>query len=206
MNRACDEMIVLPTAYFGPISYYAALYQAPEVVIDAHEHYVKQSIRNRCIIGTNQGPQSLSYSVQKGNRPHQPITSVMLSDHGNWMHQHLYSLATYYGNSPFYEYYIDELREVMTKGHDGTLFGFNEALRRKICELIGFEPNLRYSEQWMGSPDRDIVEGTAVDHTPYYQVARVGSDMDFMPNLSILDLLFNLGNESILYLDKWNRN
>lgn len=200
------EPIILPTAYFAPIAYYAALFQSPEVVIESQEHYVKQSIRNRCVIGTNQGPQTLSYSVQKGNKLKMPIREVKLSDHGNWMHQHLYSLATYYGNSPFYEYYIDELREVMEHGHDGTLFGFNEALRQKVCELIGFEPRVRYSDQWMGGVDQNITEGLTIDHTPYYQVARVGSTQPFMPNLSILDLLFNMGNESILYLNQWNRN
>ena len=189
--------VVLPVAYFAPISYYAVLFHAPEVVIEAHEHYVKQSLRNRCIIGTNQGPQALSYSVQKGNRLKMPIREVMLSDHGNWMHQHLYSLATYYGNSPFYEFYIDELREVMLKGHDGSLFGFNEALRQKVCELIGFEPRVRYSEEWMG-PLPALPQ--LAEMPPYYQVARVGTDMPFMPDLSILDLLFNLGPESLLYL------
>lgn len=199
-------MVVLPVAYFAPISYYATMFQSPEVVIEAQEHYVKQSIRNRCVIGTNQGPQTLSYSVQKGNKLKMPIREVLLSDHGNWMHQHLYSLATYYGNSPFYEYYIDELREVMQHGHDGTLFGFNEALRRKVCELIGFEPNVRYSEHWMGGVDADITEGVTIDTTPYYQVATVGTGQPFMANLCILDLLFNMGNESILYLNQWNRD
>lgn len=198
--------MVLPTAYFGPIAYFAALYHEPQVLIEAKEHYVKQSIRNRCTIGTNQGPQSLSYSVQKGNKLKMPITEVLLSDHGNWMHQHLYSLATYYGNSPFYEYYIDEIRDVMLRGHDGTLFGFNEALRKKICELIGFEPNIIYSTEWMGGVEQHIVEGQWIDKTPYYQVARIGNDLPFMPNLSILDLLFNMGNESILYLHKWNKD
>ena len=196
-------MIVLPTAYFAPISYYAALFHEDDVVIEACEHYVKQSIRNRCVIGTNQGPQTLSYSVQKGNRLKMPIREVMLSDHGNWMHQHLYSLATYYGSSPFFEYYIDELRQVMLSGHDGSLFGFNEALRTKVCELIGFEPKVRYSTQWMGGVNPEVTEGLALDQTPYYQVARVGTSMPFMPNLSILDLLFNTGNESILYLRDW---
>lgn len=199
-------MLVLPTAYFAPISYYAALYQSPEVVIEACEHYVKQSIRNRCVIGTNQGPQTLSYSVQKGNKLKMPVTEVLLSDHGNWMHQHLYALATYYGSSPFFDFYIDEIREVMLKGHDGSLFDFNEALRRKVCELIGFEPNVTYSTEWMGGVDLDITEGNVQDTTPYYQVARVGTDKAFMPNLSVLDLLFNLGPESILYLNQWNKN
>lgn len=198
--------MVLPVAYFAPIAYYAALLHEPEVVIETHEHYVKQSIRTRCVIGTNQGPQTLTYSVQRGDKPKMPIGEVRLSDHGDWMHQHLYSLATYYGASPFYEYYIDELRHVMQHGHDGTLVGFDEALRQKVCELIGFEPRVRYSTEWMGDIDADIAEGRAQCLTPYYQVARVGSHRPFMPNLSILDLLFNMGNESLLYLNQWKRD
>ena len=194
-------MIVLPTAYFGPVSYYAALFHEEEVVIEACEYYVKQTIRNRCIIATNQGPQTLSINVQKGNSPQLPIREVMLSDHGNWMHQHLYSLATYYGNSPFYDYYIDEIKEVMQKGHDGSLFGLNEALRRKVCELIGFEPHVRYSEQWLGqSFGKGTLEIAPFVSVPYYQVAQAESQGAFQSDMSILDLLFNMGPESILVL------
>ena len=194
-------MMVLPTAYFGPVGYYTALFHDEDIVIEACEYYVKQTLRNRCHIATNQGPQTLSINVQKGNRPQQLIREVMLSDHGNWMHQHLYSLATYYGNSPFYEYYIDEIREVMQRGHDGSLFGLNEALRRKVCELIGFEPHVRYSEQWQGQNfGKGELEIPAFVATPYYQVAQAESHGTFQSNMSILDLLFNMGPESILVL------
>ena len=198
-------MIILPVTYFGPVSYYAALFHHEEVVIEACEYYVKQTLRNRCIIATNQGPQTLSINVQKGNRPQTAIREVMLSDHGNWMHQHLYSLATYYGNSPFYEFYIDELAEVMRHGHDGSLFGLNEALRTKICELIGFTPNVRYSTEWMGqSFDKGPLTLPEFRPVPYYQVAMAESKLDFQPDVSILDLLFNMGPESILVLkDSW---
>ena len=196
-------MLVLPSAYFAPIAYYAALYHEPEVVIEACEHYVKQSIRNRCVIGTDQGRQTLSINVVKGNQPRLPITKVLLSDHGNWMHQHLYSLATYYGNSPFYEFYIDEIREVMLHGHDGTLFDLNEALRKKICELIGFTPNVRYSEEWMGVEKLgEDLASPEIEMPRYYQVAGFDGRQAFMPNLSIVDLLFNLGPESLIFLNK----
>lgn len=197
-------MTVLPTAYLAPIAYYAKLFHEEEVVIEAHEHYVKQTLRNRCIIGTGQGPQTLSINVEKGNKLKMPVTEIRLSDHGNWMHQHLYSLATYYGNSPFYEFYIDELREVMLHGHDGTLFGLNEALRCKICELMEMSPNVRYSDQWMGELrlGADLLS-TEIVTPQYYQVAGLGVEKQpFMHNLSILDLLFNMGPESILVLEK----
>ena len=197
-------MLILPTAYFAPVSYYATLFAADEVVIEACEHYVKQTFRNRCLIATHTGAQALSINVQKGNRPKMPIREVRLSDHGNWMHQHLYSLATYYGNSPFYEYYIDEIRDVMLHGHDGTLFGLNEVLRRKMCELIGFEANVHYSTEWMGGCEFTPLANEKI--VPYYQVATDEGRHPFQPDMSIVDLLFNMGPESILILKRQAEN
>lgn len=191
-------MLVLPTAYFGPISYYAALYHSDEVMIEACEHYVKQTLRNRCVIATDQGPMTLSCFVEKGNRLKTPIREVRLSDHKDWRREHLHALATYYGMSPFYEYYAPELREVLLHGHDQTLFGMNEALRRWCCEQIGFTPNVRYTEEYTGAT---LPEVTTADYR-YYQIASVGGRQPFMKEMSILDLLFNMGPESILVIDR----
>ncbi|MDO4497014.1 MAG: WbqC family protein [Bacteroidales bacterium] len=191
-------MKVLPTAYFAPIGYYVHMFKDP-VFIEACEHYEKQTLRNRCVIATGQGPQVLSINVEKGNRLHTPITDIRLSSHANWMHQHLYSFATYYGNSPFYEYYIDELKEIMLGiGYGGSLFEMNEKLRCKICEFIGFEPQVGYTSQWMGK-EALITDFTMVSPEPYYQVATY-PDQKFLPDMSILDLLFNMGPESILVI------
>ena len=205
-------MIILPTAYLAPVSYYAVLYAAGEVMIEAHEHYVKQTLRTRCTIATDQGPQTLSANVEKGNKLKMPIREVRLSSHGDWQRQHLYSWATYYGNSPFYEYYIDDLREVFLHGHDGTLFGMNEALRSHICHELGFDPKVRYSEQWMGPLECVATNGAfrseslaltsgRVEVPRYYQVAGVEGRQPFMPDVSILDLLFNMGPEALLVLE-----
>lgn len=193
-------MIVLPTTYFGPVSYYAALYHNDAVVIEAHEYYQKQTLRNRCVIATGQGAQTLSINVVKGNRPRTLITDIKLSDHGNWMHQHLYSLATYYGNSPFYEFYIDDIQEVMLKGRDGNLFDLNESLRKKVCELIGFTPNVAYSTEWQGK-SLDISTWPQYEIPAYYQISESDGHQPFQRNMSILDLLFNMGPESILILE-----
>lgn len=192
-------MLVLPIAYFAPISYYAALYHAPEVVIEACEHYVKQTLRTRCVIATDQGAQTLSINVEKGKKLKMPIREVRLSGHNDWPRLHLHALATYYGQSPFYEYYIDDLREVFLHGHDGSLFGLNEALRQHICQEIGFTPNVRYSTEWMG-PQGNLP--VIRDQKPYYQVAGVTGRQPFLPDMTILDLLFNMGPESILVLDQ----
>ena len=201
-------MIVLPTAYLGTVSYYAALYHADEVVIEAHEHYLKQTLRNRCQIATGQGVQTLSAYVEKGKQSKMSIGEVRLSDHNDWPRQHLYSLATYYGMSPFYEYYIDDLKEVLLHGHDGTLLGMNEALRRHICKEIGFEPNVRYSTEWMGPvAEQNAAEWAqrirpALEAAPYYQIGAVQGNLPFMADMSIVDLLFNMGPEAIAVLHK----
>lgn len=200
--------MTLPTAYLAPISYYMALYGADEVVIEANEHYVKQTLRNRTTIATGQGELMLTAYVEKGSRKHMPIGEMRLSGHNDWPRQHLYALATYYGMSPFYEYYIDDLRQVLLEGHDGTLMGMNEALCRHICHEIGFEPNVRYSTEWMG-PEAEqnaalLAErvARALAAEPYYQIGALQGSRPFMNDMSIVDLLFNMGPEAIVVLDK----
>lgn len=204
-------MVVLSTAYFAPVAYYALLFHEPEILIEAHENYNKQSYRNRMFIGTDQGPLPLSVNVEKGYAIKSPICEVKLSSHGDWLHQHEIALMSNYGSTPFYEYYIDDIREVLHSG-ETTLFGLNEKLRECICGLIGFKPNVKYSSEYIPAetqgirdlrntlhPKLDIKEAVPEFRTvPYYQVVR--QKHEFMPNLSILDLLFNEGPESILVL------
>lgn len=204
-------MTVLSTAYFAPVAYYALLFHEQDIVIEAHENYNKQSYRNRMFIGTNQGPLALSVNVEKGYETKCPIQEVRLSSHGDWLHQHEIALMSNYGSSPFYEYYIDDILEVL-RSDEQTLFGLNEKIRERICELIGFSAKVRYSDQYLRNdsenfrdlrntlhPKKSILESVPeFVANPYYQV--FGQKQTFMPNLSVLDLLFNLGPESILVL------
>ena len=204
-------MVLLSTAYFAPVAYYALLFHEPEILIEANENYNKQSYRNRMFIGTDQGPMALSVNVEKGYAVKSPIREVRLSDHGDWLHQHEIALMSCYGSTPFYEYYIEDIQDVLRSGEE-TLFGLNEKLRQRICDLIGFCPNVRYTEEYVPSdtegirdlrntlhPKKPILEAVPeFSPVPYYQV--VGQKQEFMPNLSILDLLFNVGPESILVL------
>lgn len=204
-------MTVLSTAYFAPVAYYALLFHEQDIVIEAYENYNKQSYRNRMFIGTNQGPLALSVNVEKGYETKCPIQEVRLSSHGDWLHQHEIALMSNYGSSPFYEYYIDDILEVL-RSDEQTLFGLNEKIRERICELIGFSAKVRYSDQYLRNdsenfrdlrntlhPKKNILESVPeFVANPYYQV--FGQKQTFMPNLSILDLLFNLGPESILVL------
>ena len=208
---------LLSTTYFGPIQWYQKLYRADTVLIERCESFQKQTYRNRCLIATTQGVQALTVPVRiEGSSL---ITNSRISDHGNWRHLHWNALKSAYGESPFFEYYEDDLRPFFQPDWE-FLFDFNEAIRKKMCELLDIHPNVHYTESFTSALDisrtSHLVPRTSyldyryaiqpkhpapdADFTPrpYYQVYR--EKHGFLPNLSILDLLMNMGPESIFYL------
>lgn len=204
-----EVMLVLPTTYFGPVSWYAQLVRTGETVyIDGTENFVKQTERSRCRIATANGVQMLSVPVNTDNRPLTadgvpmakcPIGNVIITDHANWRKVQWNALCSAYGESPFFEYYADDIRPFFEKQSDDcpTLFEHNLLIIRKMCELIGIEADVRVLQS------RDEIHQTtiptAVSLKPYYQVFR--SRHGFVPDLSILDLLFNMGNEAVITLN-----
>ena len=205
--------VLLSTTYFGPIQWYQKLYRADEAWIEQHEHFIKQTYRSRCIIATTQGTQALSIpiehpmcNVQCSTFNVQRIRDIRISDHGNWRHLHWNALQSAYGESPFFEYYEDDLRPFFEKRWT-FLFDFNEAIREKLCELLDITPVVRFTEQYVSDRASDYREAINPKHPApdpdflprrYYQVYE--AKHGFLPNLSIVDLLFNMGPEAIFYL------
>lgn len=188
------ETLLLPTAYLAPVWYYSALYRAGGACTEVWEHYVKQTIRNRCCIAGPEGTIPLSVPVVKASRPGQPICETRISDHGNWRHLHWRALQSAYGNSPFFEYYEDDFRRFYQPDWE-FLVDYNRDLQTLVCQLLDIEPEMTETSAFRAVPRLE-----AEDFQPrtYYQVfsARHG----FIPHLSIVDLLFNMGPESVLYL------
>ncbi|MBO5180679.1 MAG: WbqC family protein [Paraprevotella sp.] len=203
--------VLLSTAYWGPVQYYAKLYAYPEVCVEAWEHYVKQTYRNRCLIASPNGVQALTVPVVKPDHDKCPIKDIRISDHGNWRHLHWNALESAYRNSPFFEYYADDIRPFYTKKWE-FLCDFNEAICRTVCELVDLHPEFSRTQaygQTAGdvpsedfrmsiSPKEDYRSDSAFSPVPYYQVFR--DRYGFLLNLSVADLLFNMGPESILVL------
>ena len=203
--RPCASVtVLLSTTYFGPVQWYQKLYRADEVVIEQYESFQKQTYRNRCLIATTQGVQSLTVPVE--HDASRLIKDIRISDHGQWRHLHWNALQSAYGESPFFEYYQDDIRPFFTMRRWRYLLDFNEEIRAKICELIDIQPRVTLSENF-GRAERDFRTLISPKHPepdpdftprPYYQVYQ--QKHGFLPNLSILDLLFNMGPETILYL------
>ena len=214
-------MLLLSTAYLAPVQYYAHLAKADEALIDIHEHYLKQTYRNRCIIAGPDGPVALSIPLEKASS-HAEIRELRISDHGAWRHHHWNAIRSAYGHSPFFEYYADDFLPFYDKPA-GFLIDYNEALQRLICSLLDIDTPTHFTTSFI-SPNQlqtDTASAPLADlraaisprcpfevepeniHShfhpqPYYQVFQ--QRLGFLPNLSIIDLLFNMGPESLITL------
>ena len=204
---------LLPTTYFGPVSWYRQLHQAGRVVINADEPWVKQTFRNRCTIATAAGTQTLTVPVVHTGRTGIPVKDIRISDHGNWRHLHWQAISSAYGHSPFFQFYEDDLRPFFFESRWEYLFDFNFEIMQKMCELLDISaPASPNPSKGRGDanelpgcsplPLEGLGEaGTAgvVDRVrPYWQVFQ--QKHGFLPDLSILDLLCCMGNEAIFYL------
>ena len=140
-------MTLLSTTYFGPVQWYQKLYCAEEVQIERWESFQKQTYRNRCLIATTNGVQALTVPVVRSQENTNTIKDLRISDHGNWRHLHWNALKSAYGESPFFDYYQDDIRPFFEKRWE-FLLDFNEEIRQKMCELIDFQPKVSYSLEW----------------------------------------------------------
>ncbi|EHO72270.1 WbqC family protein [Segatella maculosa] len=211
---------LLSSAYFGPVQWYQKLHRYDRCLIEQHDNFVKQTYRNRCIIPTTNGIQALSIPVScpQGSRLSKtPMRDVRISDHGNWRHIHWNALCSAYGESPFFDYYQDDLRPFFERKWT-FLFDFNMEITIKMVELLDIRPKINLTTAFLSdaSMAENATENSLVDDfrdvirpkhpgldsdfmaRPYYQVYQ--QKHGFQSNMSILDLLFNEGNEAILWL------
>ena len=207
---------LLSSTYFGPVQWYQKLCRHERVFVERYDSYRKQTYRNRCVIAAANGPQTLTVPVERQAGGQRLLTrDVRISDHGNWRHQHWHALMSAYSESPFFDYYADDLRPFFERRWE-FLYDFNEAIRATLCELLDIHPDVRPTTHYAAAEGPMAAEeATAIDlreaidpkhpepdpdfePRPYYQVfqARHG----FIPNLSVLDLLFNMGPEGIFWL------
>ncbi len=185
--------VTLPCYYLAPVSYYMALYRNGGASVEVYDTYAKQTLRNRCLIDSPQGTLALTIPVQKPGDS-RLVRDIRISDHGNWRHQHWQALASSYRQSPFFEYYADDLAPFYEKRRE-FLADFNMELLHLMCSLLDMDVSLERTSSFAGKTD-----GTwnAQPVRPYYQV--FAHKHGFLHDLSIVDLLFNMGPESVLSL------
>ena len=185
---------------------------SPSVVyIEACENYQKQSYRNRCRFYAADGVQSLSFPIMHEGGTHKlPISEIKVDYSTPWLQQHERAIISAYRTSAYFEYYQDELFDILESKPE-RLLDLNMAILRFFIEKIGLAVDLRLTEDYVkDAPDdfRELIHPKRPDsilknmglEKPYFQV--FAPKYGFKSNLSVMDLLFNEGPDSILYLKR----
>jgi hypothetical protein len=205
MNQG-NSSVLLPTAYLPPVFYLACLLHFDEVYIEQHETYPKQSYRNRCEILTANGKLTLTVPVQKpdGNRTKTNVVEVFSGS--RWQINHWRAIESAYLSSPFFLYYQDAFKPFYEESFEN-LMNLNRKLVQAILEILDIEKTINLTEDFEKQPQGVLDLRTSIHPKRPLEVqffpdyTQVFSDRHgFSPNLSIIDLLFNLGPESKDYL------
>ena len=137
--------------YHPPAALFAALMHADGLLLEAHEHYRKQTYRNRCLIRTAQGVQPLTVPVIDGNRAEKvSIADIEIDYRQNWIHRHWRTLQTAYGNSPYFEYYADYLHDIYVS-KPALLFDLNLQFLRLLLKCFRLTLPLQLTTEYHAS-------------------------------------------------------
>lgn len=198
-------MTILPLTYLGNIEYFARLLGG-NCVIDLHEHYVKQTYRNRCEIMTSGGIAPLTVNVVKGGSIiKKPMRDMRIDYSKRWQHQHVMTIISAYHNSPYFEHYWERFEPLMRREFT-FLADLNAELLETSMKILGSSVPLVYSDSYIdATPDdtdlRNDFSPKGVDALPsniafaaYEQV--FSERFPFRANLSIIDLIFCEGRQA----------
>ena len=197
-----NNILIYPT-YFPSISHYIAMIAAESLTFEVEDTFQKQTNRNRMYIYSPNGIQMLNISV-KHNDANNNFKDIKIDNQYNWQKNHFKSLEAAYKNSPFYEYFIDDLQPIFEKKHEFML-DLNFEIFERINEALGisipFDKTTEYFHEVTNKTDYRYLANGKKDATqiePYTQV--FDNKHGFINNLSILDLLFNEGRYAVDYL------
>lgn len=202
-----QKPFLFSTAYFPPISFTLAMLLSRDAMIEAHETYQKQTYRNRCYILSASGKQRLTIPVEKTFGNHTLVKDIQIAYHENWPLLHLRTIEAAYNASPFFQYYSNYF-EALYSRKVKYLIDWNAEAISLIAKLLKAPLSIHYTTGFEKKPLEMVdLRNTfspkklepLYDVKPYYQV--FGDRITFQPDLSIIDLLFNLGPEAMNYLN-----
>ena len=202
------DILLLNTAYFPPVSYMSNLNRHPSVLIEQFEHYGKQSYRNRCEILSANGKLPLTVPIKKNGKIKFLTKEAEIDYSTPWQKLHYKGIESAYKNSPFYDYYEEDCRPYF-EHKEKYLLDLNLNILHTLADLLKLHTRIELTEDYIPEGTKAFTDFRSTIHPknpqtfpadlkPYPQT--FGEKFPFMPNLSILDLLFNMGPETKEYL------
>ncbi|MBI1835721.1 MAG: WbqC family protein [Flavobacteriia bacterium] len=190
--------LIFPTSYFGNINYYSELIKCNTISIESKEHIQKQSYRNRCDILTSNGVQQLSIPLIRKNGSKTVIDEVEISPLNDWRKDHWKAIESAYSSSVYFDFYGLEIEELIYD-YEPNLLLFNQKINSRIQKWLGIETQIQftntYIKQELELDLREILSSKKQEkknnYKTYFQV--FNDKFPFTPNLSILDVICNLG-------------
>ncbi len=199
--------ILLHPTYFPSIAQMVAIAQANKVVFEVEDNYQKQTYRNRAYIAHSNGKLALHVPIKHSKeRTRQKYKEVLVENNFPWQSQHWKSLQSAYRTSPFFEFYEDDLAPLFETPVKH-LLDFNLKIFDILSDLIGMETSYSLTMEYLKNPKEKDLRYLAIAKkepefplTKYNQVLQ--ENHGFLSNLSVLDLLFNEGPNTLTYLEE----
>lgn len=192
-----ESTIIIELQYLPCVAYFTYLTLFDRVIIDIGEQYVKQSYRNRCRINGANKVENLIIPIRK-NSGNQRSSDIKIDYQQKWMNNHMRAIQSAYGKAPFFEYYAEEIFEIYSR-KPLTLIALNQELLTKCLEFlelqigVEFKSNIEnnsikeaYNAKSVIHPKKDLPQNTLFSSEKYFQVF----GKNFVPNLSVIDLIF----------------
>ena len=164
---------LLSTTYFGPVQWYQKL-NRHRCIIEQHDNFVKQTYRNRCVIASANGPQTLTVPIERYDGMKCAMRDIRISDHGNWRHLHWQALVSAYGETPFFEYYADDIRPFFEEHRWKYLLDFNLDITQTLCSLLDVRPDLTLSDHYIDADETICVSGSLSGAAAGFEEANKG--------------------------------
>ncbi len=200
------ESVLLSSAYFPPAEYFNKIKNAGEVMIEKEENYIKQSYRNRCYIHSPNGPQCLTVPVLRGSFHKTPVKEIRIDYSKRWQQVHVGAIKASYTASPYFIHYYEDIECLIMKKHS-FLLDLNMDILHFINQMLGLKIDISYTVSF--SSVNNLTNDFRYSLTPklnsYYKpsgnyIHVFGNQTGFFKGLSIIDMLFNTGPDTLALL------